>query len=53
MKRVVGEQAAPDEVPDGVDGLAGVAAAYAIVDLLEEGRAAAPQKSDDRVFALA
>ncbi len=47
VQGVVGEQAAPDEVPEGFEGFAGVAAAGAVVQLLEEGGAVAAQVVDD------
>ena len=51
MQRVVGDEAAPDEAPEGVEGFAGVAAACGFVELREEAGAGALQGCEELVFA--
>ena len=51
MERVVGDQAAPDEGPERVDGFAGKAATDGLVKLSEEQGSAAGEGRKDGVFA--
>ena len=44
MKRVVGDQAAPNERPEGVEGFAGVASADGLVKLGEEAGSCLAQR---------
>ena len=52
VQGVVGEEAAPDQVPKRVERLAGVAAAGAFVELLEEGGAVELEIGEDLSFAF-
>src|SRR5207302_2736634 len=52
MQRIVRQLPAPDEVPDGVEGFAGVAAAEGVVDLLEERCAVGAEIGEYLGFAV-
>ena len=49
VKRVVGDQSLPDQVPQRVDGFGGIAAADRLVERTEERRAAIARAVEDRV----
>jgi hypothetical protein len=51
VQGVVGDEAAPDEGPEGVDGFAGVARAKGFVEVGEEGGSGAGEGFEDGLFA--
>jgi hypothetical protein len=51
VERVVGDEAAPGERPEGVDGFAGVAGADGFVEIGEEGGAGTGEGFEDGLFA--
>ncbi len=52
MKRIVGDQTAPDQTPQGVDRLAGITAAGRLVQWIEETGSRRFEHSEKFLFAL-
>ena len=52
VERIVGDEAAPDEAPEGVDGLAGIAASDGLVERIEEAGAGGFENGEKLFFAL-
>ena len=52
MESVIGEQAAPDERPKGIDRLAGVAAAESVMERLKERCTGTLEVIEDLLFAF-
>src|SRR5579862_1120901 len=52
VKRVVGDEAAPDQAPKRIDGLAGITSASRLVQRIKKAGAAALECSDQLLFAL-
>ena len=52
VQRIVGDEAAPDQGPEGVEGFAGVASADGVVELGEEAGAAALERGEKLLFPI-
>ena len=52
MERVVGDKAAPDQAPEGVDGFAGIAAADGLMQRIEEAGAGGFENGEKFFFAF-
>ena len=52
MERVVGDEAAPDQAPKRIDGLAGIAAADGLMQRVEEAGAGGLENGQQFFFAL-
>ena len=52
VKRIVGDEAAPDEAPEGIDRFAGIAAADGLMEWIEEAGAGGFEDCEKLFFAL-
>ena len=52
MERIVGDEAAPDEAPEGIDGFAGIAAADGLMQRIKEAGAGGFEDGQELLFAL-
>ena len=52
VERVVGDEAAPDEAPEGLDGFAGIASACGLMQRIEEAGAGGFENGEEFFFAL-
>ena len=52
VQRIVGDEAAPDEAPEGIDGFAGIAAADGLMQRVEEAGAGGFKHGEELFFAL-
>ena len=52
VERVVGDEAAPDQAPEGIDGFAGIAAAEGLMERIEEAGAGGFEHGEQLFFAL-
>jgi hypothetical protein len=52
VERVVGDEAAPDEAPQRIDGFARIASAYGLMERVKEAGARGHKNGDELFFAL-